>query len=104
MIDQAPEALWIPLYGLAYVPDPKTFAVPDEQARESLLANHSAQEILAIDDAITWAIAHPDFPFLETFAHQLPPIDYDNPLIISYLKKLQEGMKAIIDNFRAKTP
>jgi hypothetical protein len=103
MSEQGPEALWIPLHGLYYVDDPKAFPVPVEADREALVAAYTPERILAIFDALTWALAHPDFPFLTSYAQYIPDMDHDNATIVEDFKKLREGMKPVVDKLRAQT-
>lgn len=100
MAEKAPDDLVTPMVGLYYVPDPKTFAVPDEADREHMVRTYSSDEILAMYDALIWAVAHPDHAFLDQFGDFTPGMKYDNKTIVGYFEKLIEGMRPLVDKLR----
>lgn len=100
MSDQAPDALMIPLYAMAYLDDPASYAGPDAANLEAFVRDYSTAEILDIYDAATWAVEHPDHPFRTSFATQLPHLKHDNSAILAYLKKLRDGMRPLVDKLR----
>ena len=100
MAEEAPADLLTPLVGLYYVPDPQSFAVLDDGDREFLLRTYSPDEILSICDALTWAVAHPDYPFLDQFGDFVPGMRCDNQTIIDYFEELIEGMRPLVDKLR----
>jgi hypothetical protein len=85
---------------------PKTFAPLDDKDREELIAQYKPDKILAIYDALTWAIAHPDFGFLHEYAKaipQKPPTTHDSATIVEYFKKLRDGMAPVVEKLRPTT-
>lgn len=100
MADDAPEALWIPLHALFYVRDPASFAVPNDSQRAAFERDYTPEKILAIYDALAWAIAHPDHPFLTTYAKDIPKMHHDNATIVAYFKKMHEGMEPLVKKLR----
>lgn len=104
MADEAPQALWMALDAVAYLDDPRTFQVPDDQQRASARATYSDKQILDLHEALAWGIAHPDHDFAKQFGPMIPPIKHDKTLVIDYFKKLHQGLAPLVDDIRAKRP
>jgi hypothetical protein len=100
MMREAPDALWIPLYGLAYIQDPEAHTI-DDRDREVLLREYTPEKILAIFDALSWAVEHPDYPFVAAFGEILPPMHYDQKTIVRYLETVREGMRPVVEQLRS---
>jgi hypothetical protein len=105
MSDEPPLHLQGLLYMLYYVADPKSYQGLNDSDRADLERKHSAQEINAFHDALTWAAEHPDFAF-STLSPLGDHMTHDNATILHYFTKLREGMKPIVDKLRtpAKMP
>lgn len=101
MADEAPQALWMALNAVAYLDDPKSFQVPDDQQRASARATYSDKQILDLYEALAWGIAHPDHDFAKQFGAMIPPIKHDRALVIDYFKKLHQGLTPLVESIRA---
>jgi hypothetical protein len=103
MSDTPPQDLVGLLYSLDYIDDPKSYVGLSEADRTDLERKYTPSQILDFFDALTWAIEHPDFPFLTLSSTMLPDMKHDNPTIVGYFTKLREGMRPVAERLRSTT-
>jgi hypothetical protein len=101
MTSPAPAALWMALDAIAYLDDPDSHVV-DDAAREALVRDYAPEEIIALFDALGWAIENPQYPFKSAYA-PLPPIRHDEQTIVRYFTIVREGMRPIVERLRPRT-
>lgn len=79
--------LRIPLYKLHYIDDLEHFSKLNREEMEALGSEYTEDEVVAIKDAIAWAVNNPN----HNFSSMLPGIGYNNTEIYNYLCKLHSS-------------
>jgi hypothetical protein len=103
MSDTPPTELEIFWHALYYLRDPRRYSAMSAEERNELEKKYSTDQILTMYDAIQWAIAHPSFGFVADYKKHMPPeppMLGDDAAILDYFKKIEEGMRPVVQKLR----
>lgn len=103
MSDSPPTALSIFWMALYQVGDPSRYQRMDDWERQELEKRYSRDKILAMYDALQWAISHPTFDFLAEYKKHMPPqppLVGNDSAILDYFKRIEEGMRPVVQKLR----
>lgn len=103
MSDKPPPDLAGLAYMFNYVDDPSTYTGLDDKDRAGLEQTYSKDQILGFFDALTWAIAHPNYKFTSL----MPPMQsphFNDAGLLDYFKKLHASMKPLADKLDKLDP
>ena len=103
MSDTPPTELAIFWYALYYLRDPRRYSSMSTDEREQLEKKYTPDKILAMYDAIQWAIAHPSFGFVAEYKKHMasePAMVGDDAAVLDYFKKIEEGVRPVVQRLR----
>lgn len=103
MSDTPPAALGVFWHALYYARDPRRYTAMTDEERKQLTRQYTPEKILAMYDAVQWAIAHPTFGFVAEYKKHLPPeppLLGDDAAILEYFRRVEEGMRPVIQQLR----